>query len=167
MLKFRRLRRPAQPRLLFYALAYGFLILMLDQYSKWMILNVIMVPAPQHVPVWPWVSFDLVWNHGVTFGMFAARHDTMPYVFGAIAAGIIAMLIHWLWRVEHRLTAAAIGVIIGGAIGNVIDRLRFGAVVDFINVVHYPWVFNVADSAVVIGVVLLIFESWRGERAGA
>lgn len=158
-----KLRAPRQPRLVFYALAYSFVILMLDQYSKWMILNVIMQP-PQHVPVFPFVSFDLVWNRGVTFGMFAGHHDIMPYVLSALSIVIVGLLLRWLWRAEQRLMAAAIGLVIGGAIGNIIDRILFGAVVDFINVAYYPWVFNVADSAIVIGVGLLIWDSFRSDK---
>ena len=158
--------KPLDARLVAYALAYAFCILIVDQYTKWMILNVIMQP-PQSVPVMPLVTFDLHWNRGVTFGLLYNHLKFAPYLFAVLALTIIGWLLTWLWRTRHRLVGLGIGLIIGGAIGNVIDRFRFGAVVDFIHVAFYPWVFNVADSAVVIGVGFLLLESFLGRKARA
>jgi signal peptidase II len=153
-------KRPRSPRHVYYALAYSFLLLILDQFSKWMILEVIMRP-PTRIALMPFVDFVLVWNRGVTFGLLSHHEDWTAWALSGLALAVVGLLLTWLWRTDQRLQAAAIGVIIGGAIGNVIDRLRFGAVVDFISLQHYPWVFNVADSAVVIGVGLLLWDSWR------
>ena len=82
-----------------------------------------------------------------------------------VVAGVLAW---WALKAERRLLAVAIGLVIGGAIGNVIDRIRFGYVVDFVDVSgigFFPWVFNVADSAITIGVLLLILDSILSERA--
>lgn len=151
--------KPFDPRLVAYALAYASCILIVDQYTKWMILNVIMNP-PQIVPVMPLVTFDLHWNRGVTFGLLYNHYKFVPYLFALLSMAIIGWLLTWLWRTRHRLVGLGIGLIVGGAIGNVIDRFRFGAVVDFIHVSFYPWIFNVADSAVVIGVGFLLLESF-------
>lgn len=160
-----RFPKPKNWHLVVYAFACAFCILITDQYSKWMVLNVIMQP-PQSVPIAPFINFDLVWNKGMTFGMLHNDHDYMRYIF-VLAAGIIALwLLSWLWRTEDRWTGFAIGLILGGAIGNIIDRFRFGAVVDFIHVSFYPWVFNVADSAIVIGVGILLLESALTRRSG-
>src|SRR5262249_31761137 len=86
----------------------------------------------------------------------------MSNVFAGFALAVVAMLIVWLSKIETRISAAALGFLIGGAIGNVIDRLRYGAVVDFLDFhlgqAHWP-AFNVADSAVVTGVGLLLLQS--------
>ncbi|MEQ1653670.1 MAG: signal peptidase II [Hyphomicrobium sp.] len=156
--------KPLDRRLVVYALAYAFCILVVDQYTKWMILNVIMQP-PQIVPVMPLVTFDLHWNRGVTFGLLYNNNKFVPYLFALLALGIIGWLLAWLWRTRQRLVGLGIGLIVGGALGNVIDRFRFEAVVDFIHVSFYPWVFNVADSAVVIGVGVLLLESFLERKA--
>lgn len=162
-----RAPRPAEPRLALFAALYACCVLVADQYTKWVILNVIMQP-PQVVPVMPFVTFDLHWNRGVTFGLLYNHQKFAPYLFALLALTIVGWLLRWLWRTRHRLAGFGIGIIIGGALGNVIDRFRFGAVVDFIHVSFYPWVFNVADSAVVIGVGVLLLKSWlaRPARAG-
>lgn len=155
--------QPARARLAWPALGLAALVLALDQASKAWILQLLAEP-PHHLPVMPLLSFTLVWNRGVTFGLLQNHQDFMPYVLSAVAIIIAAVLLRWLWRVELRLTALAIGLVLGGAVGNIIDRFRFGAVVDFIHVDYYPWVFNVADSAVVVGVGLLIWDSFRHQQ---
>ncbi len=154
------LPEPRHPTLVKRALFLSALVLGLDQTSKARILHLLTEP-PHHMPVMPLLSFDLVWNRGVTFGLLQNHQAFMPYVLSAVAIVIIGALLRWLWRAEHRLTVVAIGLVLGGAVGNIIDRIRFGAVVDFIHVEYYPWVFNVADSAVVVGVGLLIWDSFR------
>ena len=86
----------------------------------------------------------------------------MPYFLTAVAAVILFLLGRWLWRTTSALVAIGLGAIMGGAIGNVIDRLRFGAVVDFLDFhyEHYHWyAFNIADAAIVTGVCLLLLDS--------
>ncbi|PWC34476.1 peptidase A8 [Azospirillum sp. TSO35-2] len=136
-------------------------VVVLDQLSKWWILDSVMQPVPHVVEVTPFFNLVLVWNYGVSFGTFASGGALMPYVLSAIAAVIAVCLVFWLRQAERPLVALAIGVIIGGAVGNVIDRLRFGAVVDFLDFHaagwHF-WAFNVADSGISIGVVLLLLD---------
>ena len=102
------------------------------------------------------------WNRGVSFGMFNTASPYNAWVLSAIALGIVAALAVWLRRAGRPFLAAAIGLVMGGALGNVVDRLRFGAVFDFLDLhaVGYHWpAFNVADSAITVGAVLLVVDS--------
>ena len=147
-------------------------ILVADQASKWWILEVLNLPFLRQVVLLPVLSLTMVWNRGVTFGLLSGFGDWGYLVLTAISLVVVAALGVWLRRAESRMAAIAIGAIVGGAIGNVIDRLRFGAVVDFIHAhVDTPWgeyswyVFNVADAAIVCGVVALIIDSQWPRRA--
>ncbi len=150
-------------------------ILVADQASKWWILEVLNLPFLRQVVLLPVLSLTMVWNTGVTFGLLSGFGDWGYLVLTAISLVVVAALGVWLRRAESRMAAIAIGAIVGGAIGNVIDRLRFGAVVDFIHAhVDTPWgefswyVFNVADAAIVCGVVALIIDSqWPRRTAPA
>lgn len=142
------------------------LLLAADQASKWWILDVLRLPEIANVPLiwWDPVGLDLtmVWNRGVTFGLLSGEGPWHHLVLAVLAAAIAGFLLRWMARAETRLVTVALGVIIGGAIGNVIDRVRFGAVVDFIDfhVAGWHWyVFNVADAAIVCGVVALVADS--------
>lgn len=101
----------------------------------------------------------MVWNPGVSFGILQSQQEVMQYVLSGFALAIAAGFAIWLWRSPDFFKASTVGLIIGGAVGNVWDRLRFGAVADFLDFhvagVHWP-AFNVADSAVCVGVVLLL-----------
>lgn len=140
--------------------------LVLDQISKWAILNIVMVP-PRIIPVFPSFNLTLIYNPGVSFGQM----DWLgPWALSALAIAISAALVVWLRRAETRLLAVALGIVIGGAIGNVVDRLRFGAVMDFLDFYvpgagwpHWP-AFNVADSAIVVGVGLIILDGLIADR---
>jgi signal peptidase II len=136
------------------------LTLVLDQISKWWALHAL--DPLQPVAVIPFLNLVLVWNRGVSFGLFDDGGSWTPWLLKLVALIIVAGLVWWLRRTDDRYQATALGLIIGGAIGNVIDRLVHGAVVDFIDVhaagYHWP-AFNVADSAICVGAVLLVFES--------
>jgi signal peptidase II len=90
----------------------------------------------------------------------------MRWVLAAFSAIVAVLLIVWARKQSRGLTLTALGLVIGGALGNLIDRVRFGAVVDFIDVsaLYFPWVFNVADAAITIGVILLLIDSARSDR---
>ncbi len=140
-------------------------VLAADQASKWWVRDVLHLPEIGTVPVLPVLSLTMVWNRGVTFGLlnsFGAWSAPL-LVLGALP--IVVALGVWLRRAERGPVAVALGAIAGGAIGNVIDRLRFGAVVDFIHAHAFGWswyVFNVADAAIVCGVGALILDGMRG-----
>jgi signal peptidase II len=146
-------------------------VLMADQASKWWILNVLDLPELRQVVLLPVLNLTMVWNHGVTFGLLNGLGDWGHVILAGVALAVVVALGFWLRRAESRTMAVAIGAIAGGAVGNVIDRVRFGGVVDFIHVhVATPWgdvswyVFNVADAAIVCGVAALILESLLSKR---
>ena len=124
-------------------------------------LHVLDLPMLRQVHVLPFFDLTMVWNQGVTFGLFQQGGAWGPWLLAGIALVVVVLLIVWMHRAERRLIACALGAIAGGAVGNVLDRIRFGAVEDFFHL-HaggYSWyMFNVADSAVVCGVAVLILE---------
>lgn len=157
----------ARGRLVGLGVAAGVLTLAADQASKAWVLYGLELPRLGSVDVLPVLSFTMVWNHGITFGLLRGDSGWDAVLLGAVALGVVAMLGVWLWRAERALVAGALGVVCGGAIGNVIDRARFGAVVDFLHAhaFGYSWyVFNVADAAIVCGVGLLVLDGLRGEK---
>ena len=136
-------------------------VIVLDQATKWWVVTIFMDP-PRVVDVWPFFNVVMVWNRGVTFGLL----DDTPYwgqwAFIGLSLAIVAILLLWLHRSETRWQAAAIGLIIGGALGNVIDRVHYGAVADFLDfyVGSYHWpAFNIADAAITIGVTVMFFDA--------
>ena len=142
------------------------LVLAADQASKNWVLYGLDLPDRGSVALLPVLNLTMVWNRGVTFGLLNGLGSWSSVVLALVAMGVVVALGAWLRRAETRVSALAIGAIAGGAVGNVIDRLRFGAVVDFIHAhvtiagTDWSWyVFNVADSAIVCGVVALIIES--------
>ena len=150
------------PRLVPLGLFAAVVVLAADQASKYWVLRILDLPDLGSIAVLPVLNLTMVWNHGVTFGMFNHLGSWGGFVLAALALGIVAALGVWLWRAERGLVAVALGAIGGGAVGNVIDRARFGAVVDFIHahVASWSWyVFNVADAAIVCGVGALVLDS--------
>lgn len=138
-----------------------------DQAFKWWMLEVVNIAASQPFIVAPFLQLVLAWNKGVSYGLFPQAS-----LFGQsllIVLSILACILLWLWlaRTDSPPTAAALGLIIGGAVGNAVDRALYDAVADFFlfHAFGYSWyVFNVADIAIVIGVVLLIYEAFRHGR---
>ena len=137
-----------------------------DQASKWWILEELRLPEVRHVPglaLGPFgLDLSMVWNRGVTFGLLSGEGPWNHLILATLAAGIAVFLLRWLARAETPAVAVALGVVIGGAIGNVLDRLRFGAVVDFVDAHAWGWhwyVFNIADAGIVCGVAVLIADA--------
>jgi len=147
-------------------LLFAALLLAADQASKWWILEVVQLPWRLNIPVFAWgplgLDLTMVWNRGVTFGLLSGEGEWNHLILSAVALVVSALLLLWLRRAETRWVALALGAVIGGAIGNVIDRLRFGAVVDFVDLHAWGWhwyVFNVADAAIVCGVLALVADA--------
>ena len=137
-------------------------ILIADQASKWWVLEVFDLPSKVSVAVLPVLNLTMVWNRGITFGLLSSDSTLASAMLAAVALGVVVALGLWLRRAERLAVALALGAVAGGAIGNVIDRLRYGAVVDFIHAHAWGWswyVFNIADAAIVCGVGVLLLDS--------
>lgn len=162
--------RPAISRLM---LRNGLLIaaavLVADQISKYLILATLGFSPPGclesglgcgFIELSPIFDLRMVWNRGVSFGMFRADSGLGRWALVAMSFGISGVFVWWLRTAARRLTGVALGLVIGGALGNVIDRIRFGAVVDFFDFsgFFFPWVFNVADAAISVGAGLLLLD---------
>jgi signal peptidase II len=144
-----------------YAFSLAAAVVVLDQLSKWWILSVYRLPERITTEISPIFSLTMVWNRGVSFGLFRADQDLGRWLLVAFSLAVAIALALWARKAERRLTALALGLVIGGAIGNLIDRVRFGAVADFLDFtgLGFPWVFNVADSAITVGVIVLLLDS--------
>jgi len=144
-------------------LAFAAMIFVADQVSKLAIRELLQSDGPS-LSLLANLTLVTVWNRGVSFGLLQHEAEIMPYVLSAMSVVISVALGLWLRRAQSLGMALAIGAIIGGAMGNVIDRLIFGAVFDFVSVHvgRYAWpAFNVADSAIVLGVLTLLLVTWR------
>ena len=136
--------------------------MVLDQFSKAAVQGYFAGRAAgEHENITSFFNIVLIYNRGMSFGLFNGAGGLNALLFSLVAAAIVTVLIYWLSRVESPVLAVAIGLIIGGAIGNVIDRIRLGAVVDFLDFHvgswHWP-AFNVADSAICIGVAVMLLD---------
>jgi signal peptidase II len=154
------------------ALVLALAIVVADQAVKYWILEVLRLQEGQSITLFGPLHLTGVWNPGVSFGFLQAQHDLVRWLLAAFSIGVSAVLAFWVRTTERPLFAVAVGLVIGGALGNVIDRIRFGAVADFVDVsrAYFPWVFNVADSAISIGICLLLLDMLRQdgrERAKA
>ena len=142
-------------------------VIILDQMTKWWILTSVMTP-PQRIPVTGIFDLVLVYNRGVSFGLLGGAPSWATAALIVFALLLSMALCIWMWRAESLLLGTALGFVVGGALGNVIDRFLHGAVVDFLDfhAAGYHWpAFNVADSAITIGVVILIIDSLKSKPA--
>ncbi len=148
-------------RLTFWA---GFWTFMLDQTSKYLVVHVLNLRERGEIDVLPpFLNFRMAWNEGINFGLL----NTSRWILIALALAICVWVIVWMMREKHgRLARIAAGLLLGGALGNVLDRILYGAVADFLNMAccgfENPFSFNIADIAVFAGAFGLIF--FAGEK---
>jgi signal peptidase II len=157
---------PFARRMLRTGLLFSLVLIVADQLSKILVMQYLL-PGGRGMVLTPFLNLVVVWNRGVSFGLFGHDWAGAPWVLSALAVAIVVLLCLWLTKAQRRLTALALGAIIGGAIGNVIDRARFGAVYDFIDLHYAGWhwpAFNLADSAITLGVVALLVDSLLFDR---
>jgi signal peptidase II len=170
------------------ALGIALDVIIADQISKWGVTELLLRPkasddnpvglivwlakAPERIPpvqleMTPFFNLVMVWNQGVSFGLFNHDSNTGVMLLLALASVITLIFLVWLFHTASMFQATSIALVIGGAVGNAIDRARFGAVIDFLDFhaagIHWP-AFNIADSAIVIGVSLLILHSLLLEK---
>ncbi len=148
-------------------LAVAAVILVADQATKHYFYDLLVIGGVRYIEVLPFFNLVTVWNYGVSFGMMTNDSQLGPWLFVALALAITVALVVWLRRATTRMVALALGMVIGGAIGNVVDRLRYGAVFDFLDFHAFGWhwpAFNLADSGISIGVILLLADGLLGDR---
>lgn len=150
------------------AYALALLVFILDQLSKYWVLNLLDLPRRVSVEVLPVLNLTMVWNRGVSMGLFQADSPFGRWLLTGVTALIALMIAAWLWRETNRMQSIALALVLGGALGNIVDRIRFGAVADFIHLHAGGWsfyVFNIADAGITVGVALLLLTSLqRAER---
>ncbi|WP_051341043.1 signal peptidase II [Azospirillum halopraeferens] len=147
------------------AAAVALLTVIADQSSKWVILAHVMDP-PRVVDVTPFFNLTLGFNRGVSFGLLGDG-AAGPWLLSSLALAIVALLGVWASRTTSRAESGALGAVIGGAVGNVVDRVRQGAVTDFLDLHAFGWhwpTFNVADIGITGGVAMLLLHGWRHGR---
>ncbi|UWQ04446.1 signal peptidase II [Aliiroseovarius crassostreae] len=141
---------------------FAALSLLIDQGSKFFVLNVLDLAQRGWVEVFPpFLNFQMAWNRGVNFGLFGSDGTAMRWVLIALALGISAWVVRWVVKTgAGRLALISAGLLVGGALGNVVDRVIYGAVVDFLNMsccgFQNPYSFNVADVFVFAGAFGLV-----------
>ena len=145
------------------ALILALLVVVADQAVKYWVLDVLRLSEGESIKLLGPLHLTGVWNPGVSFGFLQAQHDLVRWLLAAFSIVVAGVLAVWVRTTQRPLFAAAVGLVIGGAIGNVVDRIRFGAVEDFVDLsrAYFPWVFNVADSAISVGICLLLLDMLR------
>ena len=137
--------------------------LLIDQISKWAILYVLELPSIGFYPVYPpFLQFSMAWNYGINFGLFAQDSHITRWVLVGLSCAVSVFVAGWAYRQQVDLWARlGAGLLIGGALGNALDRVIHGAVVDFLNMsccgINNPYAFNVADIFIFAGAIGLAF----------
>lgn len=153
-----------------WAVGLGLVVLLFDQLSKnW----ALMALESQNIDVIDgWLQWALAFNRGASFSMLA-DWTYAPYKLTLLAIVAVGLIWWWLGKPESKLCVAGLGLVLGGAVGNMVDRLQYGAVVDFIRVYHDTWAFptfNVADSAITVGVIFILLDAiittWHAWKKG-
>lgn len=158
-----------QPSHLRFGLIFAALAFILDQFTKWLVINPVALQEQRVIEILP--IFNLTWaeNCGISLSMFASCTDTTRWTLVAVTGLVAAAVAFWMTKEEQKGDVIALALILGGAIGNILDRVRFGYVVDFADL-HFgefrPFmIFNVADACISIGVVLLVARAlFLGEK---
>ena len=139
-------------------------IFVADQVSKWIIIGPLDLERVQQIVLLPIFNFTWVRNFGISLGLAQAQNDTHRWLLVAATAAITIAVAWWIGREKQAGDRLALGLVLGGALGNIVDRVRFGYVVDFLDL-HFGevrpfYVFNVADAAISIGVVILLLRAF-------
>ncbi len=142
--------------------AVAAVVLVADQLSKYWVAHVLDLPARGVVAVLPF--FDLLWapNVGVSMSLLRAETEMQKWLLVAVTLAIAAGVAWWIARETNRIDVTALGMILGGALGNIADRARLGHVIDFVDLFwrdHHFYIFNVADAAISVGVAVLLLRS--------
>jgi signal peptidase II len=144
-------------------LSVAFAIFLVDQAAKWVVTYALQLPERMTIDVLPFFKLRWLKNMGVSMGLLTADSETGRWLLVALTAAIAAFVTFWLWREKRRDDVVALALVLGGALGNIVDRVRLGYVVDYADLhfgdVHPFLVFNVGDAAITIGVLLLLVRA--------
>ncbi len=146
-----------------FGLGFALLVFAADQFLKWLVINPLELRSWGQITLFPF--FDLTWteNRGVSMGFLTAGSEMERWLLVAFTAAIAAVVAIWLWRERRLGDTLALGLVLGGALGNILDRVRYGYVVDFLDLHIGEWrpflVFNLADAAISIGVAILLIRA--------
>lgn len=140
------------------------IVFILEQISKWIVLGPLDLRNTFQIRILPIFNLTYTENHGISLGLFQASSDAMRWVLVAVTAAIAVGVAIWITREEKRWDQVALGMVLGGALGNILDRVRHGYVVDFADL-HFGdfrpfFIFNVADAAISIGVAILLLRAF-------
>lgn len=141
------------------------IVFVVDQLVKYWIVNIVQLESRVSIPVLPFFSLTWVENRGVSMGMMTAESEAGRWLLVGLTAVIAIVVAVWIRREKQWPEALALGLVLGGALGNIVDRIRFGYVVDFVHLHAGRWsfyVFNVADAAITVGVVILLLRALFG-----
>ena len=136
-----------------------------DQASKWLVLRGLRLGSGDVLTVTPFFDLVLAMNRGISYGLLPQDSEFGRWILVMVNLAAAGFFVFWLRRVRSRLLAVALGLLVGGALGNAIDRAIYGAVVDFISLHALGWrwyVFNIADTAIVAGVIGLLYDALSG-----
>jgi signal peptidase II len=144
-------------------LSLAALVFLADQAVKWVVVSLLQLQQRGEIGLLPFFRLRWVENRGVSMGLFTAGSDNARWALVAMTAAIAIFVAFWLWREKRRADALALSLVLGGALGNILDRVRLGYVVDYADL-HFgevsPFlVFNVADAGITIGVLLLLVRA--------
>ncbi|WDI32553.1 signal peptidase II [Hyphococcus flavus] len=153
-------------KLFWRGLAGAALIIVLDQASKFWIVHGLDLPGVRKIEISGVFDLSYVENRGASFGMLSG----MRWLLSLISIGVALALTAWLGRLTRTIAATGVAFVIGGALGNLYDRLAYGYVIDFLDFsgLYFPWVFNVADMAINVGIAFLLLDAWQTrDQSGA
>jgi signal peptidase II len=140
-------------------------ILVADQFTKIIVLQGMELALGERRVIAPFIDFALTYNRGISYGLFQQDGEFGRWFLVAVKLGAAALFAYWLARANSRLVAVSLGLLIGGAIGNALDRMVYGAVIDFVSLHAFGWrwyIFNLADTAIVAGVLGLLYDAVKG-----
>lgn len=146
-------------------------VIALDQLSKFLVVQVLDLKTRGVIDVFsPFLTFRMAWNRGINFGLFSGGSDLTRWFLIFLSLGIVLWVLLWVRKEKHKtVVAISAGLLVGGALGNVIDRLAYGAVADFLNMsccgFSNPFAFNVADIAIFFGAIGLILFAGKKKVA--
>lgn len=157
--------RERMNRTLYWSISFAAVIatLGLDRLSKWWLLGPFAIADREPVGVTSFFNLVMVWNRGISFGLLGGNDELGRWLLIVFSVIVVAVLVAWLFRVETVLLALGLGFVIGGAIGNIWDRVIWGAVADFFDfhvAGYHFWAFNIADAGISTGVAILLYDAF-------